>query len=127
MNQSAISASALAAYQGWGPQYEHHLLSHCSYQTPFRVARVLRPWVDPHRSACWLDLGAGTGLVGRALIASAAHLQLIAVDLSRELLAQVPSPPYVACAIADVLDASALTHFAADGALAVGLGAGFRG
>jgi ubiquinone/menaquinone biosynthesis C-methylase UbiE len=71
--------------------------------------------------ARWLELGAGTGLVGKALAARGAKLEIVAVDISAAMLDQLDSPAYVARLQADCRVRLPLDDESFDGAIACGL------
>ena len=63
-------------------QFENHLVRELEYQVPEALAKLVRPELEA--SACVIDLGCGTGLVGVALAATGARI--IGVDLSPRML-----------------------------------------
>src|SRR4029079_5229490 len=70
-------------YDGWARTYDHDLTS-WSYQAPAVVADIV---LTRHASArSVLDVGCGTGLVGRALRARGYAEVLVGLDLSQESL-----------------------------------------
>jgi SAM-dependent methyltransferase len=132
-DQAALTGLAFGQYEAMAPDYDRHLLDDCSYQAPEVVARALaelRP--EP---GLWVEVGAGTGLVGRALARHAVPLRLLAVDISRAMLARVRDPDadapssipeaapsrYVGALQADGLASLPLAAGSCAGALAVGL------
>ncbi len=120
--QLSVSFEATRLYENWDCNYDHQLLIDCAYRSPTRLAELVKvSCVSMRFDVPWLDLGAGTGLVGRALADAGLHLPLIAVDLSRAMLSQITAEPYVACAAIDVLDPTQLHALPAAGALALGL------
>lgn len=120
--QLSVSSVATRLYESWDGNYDHQLLIDCAYRSPTRLAELVKvSCVSMRFGAPWLDLGAGTGLVGQALADAGLHLPLIAVDLSRAMLSQITAAPYVACAAVDVLDRAQLRALPAGGALALGL------
>jgi predicted TPR repeat methyltransferase len=70
-------------YDGWAQTYDDDLTS-WSYQAPAMVTDILRARQPSARSV--LDVGCGTGLVGRALRAGGYAGQLVGLDLSHESL-----------------------------------------
>ncbi|HTM45440.1 MAG TPA: hypothetical protein VL137_10820 [Polyangiaceae bacterium] len=126
--QREISARARDLYDTWTDDYDHKLLGECGYRAPARVARVFHE-LPRHSFAAdlpWLDLAAGSGLVGRALTEANIELPLIAVDFSRTMLSKLSAPCYIACVDAEVLRADGLRESpgwpkALGGAFAVGL------
>lgn len=120
--QLSVSFEATRLYESWDGNYDQQLLIDCAYRSPTRLAELVKVCcVSMRFDAPLLDLGAGTGLVGRALADAGLHLPLIAVDLSRAMLSQITAEPYVACAAVDVLDPTHLRALPAGGALALGL------
>jgi predicted TPR repeat methyltransferase len=70
-------------YDGWARTYDDDLTS-WSYQAPTVVAGIVLARHAPARSV--LDVGCGTGLVGRALRAHGYAGRLVGLDLSEESL-----------------------------------------
>lgn len=100
------------------PHYERHLVEACQYRTHELLAGELAAQGAP--PGLFVDLGAGTGLVGKAIVARGLAQDLVAVDISRAMLDLIDVPAYVARHVADCT----LTPFADasfDGALAGGL------
>jgi predicted TPR repeat methyltransferase len=64
------------------PQFESHLVHELEYQVPEALAKLVRPELEAN--ACVIDLGCGTGLVGKAL--ASAGTQITGVDLSARML-----------------------------------------
>ncbi len=54
-------------YDQWAPTYEHELVNEWRYDAPFVAGRMIAQLVRGSNNASVLDLGCGTGLVGRAL------------------------------------------------------------
>jgi predicted TPR repeat methyltransferase len=120
--QLSVTERARLLYQDWPADYDRQLLQQCEYRSPTRLAQLLSQLrVSMRFHGPWLDLGAGTGLAGRALHDAGIDVSLIAVDLSPEMLARIDHDPYIACAACDVLDAARLRSLPAHGALALGL------
>jgi predicted TPR repeat methyltransferase len=107
------------------PYYERHLVDECHYRTPEVVALAVRDFVAPAAEGTagrpFLDLGAGTGLVGKELAKLSLAIDLVALDLSEAMLEQIDSPLYSARIVADCLAPLPFPdrHFA--GAFAAGL------
>lgn len=81
-------------------EYDEHLEHDCGYRSPGELAKV----VDAlEGTGDWLDLGAGTGLLGDALARRGLDLRLVGLDVSAQMLAQVSSSLYVECHRCDVL------------------------
>jgi SAM-dependent methyltransferase len=118
---------AYAVDERLAPHYERHMLGECRYRTPQVVAGVLADLIgstSPDPLACaplWLDVGAGTGLVGRALRSRSICFALVAVDISPAMLEQIDCPSYVARHCADVTGGLPFAGAAFDGVVAVGL------
>ena len=65
------------------PQFESHLVHELEYQVPPKHSlKLVRPELEAN--ACVIDLGCGTGLVGKAL--ASAGTQITGVDLSARML-----------------------------------------
>lgn len=125
-SQLSVTESARSLYDAWQGDYDRQLLQQCAYQSPARAAQLLRTLCVSMRfhwppDQPWVDLGAGTGLAGRALWDAGLDLPLIAVDLSPAMLTRIDHDPYVACAALDVLDVGALRSLPAGGAVALGV------
>jgi predicted TPR repeat methyltransferase len=99
--------------------YERHLVGDCHYQAPLWVAELIAGCARP--GARWLELGAGTGLVGKALEARALPLTLVAVDISPAMLALIDSSSYSARVVADCRAGLPFEGQAFEGALACSL------
>jgi len=100
--------------------YERHLVGDCHYRTPEVVAEVLEK-LAPKPGTVVLDLGAGTGLVGKAVARRAAPVTLWALDVAEPMLRLIDAAIYVGRTCAD---ASANLPFPArtfDGVVAAGL------
>ncbi len=118
-------------YEELAPRYDQHLLRECHYQTPPAAADLLAQYF-PTASGFWLDVGAGTGLLGRELARAGIGVELLALDLSRAMLAQMPeseffqagesarASPYVACCEADASQGLPFDASAFAGACAIG-------
>jgi len=129
--QTTLSQSAQRMYDDLAPRYDHHLLRECQYQTPHSAADLLSEYF-PSAHGFWLELGAGTGLLGGELARAGIGVQLLALDLSRVMLAQIahqesfeegtstPASPYVACCEADASLGLPFGANAFDGACAIG-------
>jgi len=72
-------------YDCWAPDYDYDLERLLGYVAPERGAQVLARYV--RKSARILDAGAGTGLVGKALLPLGFH-NLVGVDHSQGMLLQ---------------------------------------
>jgi SAM-dependent methyltransferase len=100
------------------PHYERHLVDECRYRTHQVLADELA-LLTPARGR-FVDLGAGSGLVGKAIVARKVAVDLVAVDISPAMLELIDVPGYVEKHVAD----GAATPFddsTFDGALAAGL------
>jgi predicted TPR repeat methyltransferase len=100
--------------------YERHMVDECGYRTPDMVADELAAAardVGPR----WVELGAGTGLVGKAARARGISIELVAVDISESMLALIDCPLYVARHVADATSALPFEDASFDGAVAAGL------
>ncbi len=100
------------------PHYERHLVEECHYRTHEIMARELAALVSP--VGLFVDVGAGSGLVGKALVARGLELDLVAIDISPAMLDLIDAPAYVAKHVADG-SAMPLGDASFDGALAAGL------
>lgn len=98
--QRRIRDDARATYDAFADDYDEHLEEACGYRSPKKVAKVVE---ELQPAGCWLDVGAGTGLLGEALSARRVRIELVGLDVSEAMLGQVSSPLYVACHRCDVL------------------------
>ncbi|MBV1857597.1 MAG: methyltransferase domain-containing protein [Nannocystaceae bacterium] len=98
--QRRIREDARATYDAFADDYDEHLTAGCSYTSPGRVAQRVAA-LSPHGR--WLDVGAGTGLLGEALASRNVRIELVGLDVSAAMLAQVTCPLYVSCHRGDVL------------------------
>ena len=111
-----------ALFDGYAPRFERHLVEQLGYRAPDELLRALECVAPGRRFNRALDLGCGTGLMGRALESRAAAID--GVDLSPAMvdaargtgayadvrvasidaaLADIASPRYDLVAAADVL------------------------
>lgn len=74
-------------YDRHAEQFEQQLVSKLHYTAPQLIAEQLAKTASPALDTV-LDLGCGTGLVGKALLAHFSIQQLTGVDLSRKMLEQ---------------------------------------
>ena len=75
-----------ALFDGYAPRFERHLVGALNYRGPALILAALDALRDaPAQYGTVLDLGCGTGLMGRALAGRAKHL--VGVDLSPAMLA----------------------------------------
>jgi predicted TPR repeat methyltransferase len=90
LHAAATGASTVRAPRGYvtnlfdevAQQFEHHLVNELEYQVPEALANLVRPGLKA--DALVIDLGCGTGLVGKALVGSGA--KLTGIDLSTRML-----------------------------------------
>lgn len=99
--------------------YERHLVGDCAYRAPWIVAEDVDRCAVPGER--WLDLGAGTGLVGKALEERGAKLELVAVDASAAMLDLIPPLLYAARVRGDCRERLPFEDGTFDGAFACGL------
>jgi predicted TPR repeat methyltransferase len=99
--------------------YERHLVDFCQYRAPAIVADVVAPMAAA--GSRWLEVGAGTGLVGKELEGRGARLELVALDISEAMLNRIESPLYVARVQADCRDPLPWEPACFAGAVACGL------
>jgi predicted TPR repeat methyltransferase len=99
--------------------YERHLVGDCAYRAPWIVAEMVEPLAVAGER--WLDVGAGTGLVGRALAERGVKLELSAVDASAAMLDLVPAALYAERVRADCRERLPFGAATFDGAVACGL------
>lgn len=116
--QRRVVRDAESTYDEIAPDYERHLQDDCRYRSPERVATALAKLPAQGR---WLDLGAGTGLLGAALAQHDLDVELVAVDVSSVMLEQIASRLYVETHHADVLKKLPVPKHSCDGVVAVGL------
>ncbi len=115
--QRRIRNDARATYDELAEHYDQHLEEECGYRSPAHVAKHVAALGG---QGVWLDLGAGTGLLGEALARRQVPVQLVGLDVSEAMLQQVRCTLYVACHRCDVLSTiPGRERF--DGALASGL------
>ncbi|MDX2051319.1 MAG: class I SAM-dependent methyltransferase [Polyangiaceae bacterium] len=107
-------------YDDLAARYDHHLLVECVYNTPKIAAEFLAEQL-PGAHGLWLDIGAGTGLVGHELKRAGLPLSLVALDISRAMLSQISSPNYVACCEGSADEEAGFDANAFDGAVAIGV------
>ena len=69
-------------FDGVARQFERHLVEELEYHVPEALARLVLPALKA--DSCVIDLGCGTGLVGKALAATGA--KIVGVDLSARML-----------------------------------------
>lgn len=117
-HQRQLAEDAASTYDEMADDYDRHLQEDCGYRSPSRVARVL---ADLPVSGRWVDLGAGTGLLGSALERYKLDVSLIAVDVSSSMLEQISCPLYVKTYHADVLRKRPVKRHSCVGVAAVGL------
>ncbi|WP_393956579.1 class I SAM-dependent DNA methyltransferase [Methylorubrum sp. POS3] len=76
-----------ALFEGYAPRFERHLVEELGYRGPQMMVDALDAgFAAPQHFARALDLGCGTGLMGRALAGRVGHLS--GCDLSPAMLAQ---------------------------------------
>lgn len=74
-----------ALFDGYAPRFERHLVGALGYRGPELIVAALDALPDaPDRFATGLDLGCGTGLMGKALAGRIGHLT--GIDLSPAML-----------------------------------------
>ena len=71
-------------YRNWAEDYDRELIENFGYVAPEQAVEVLRQRV-PNRFAPILDMGCGTGLVGKQLVVEGYHV-IDGLDLSPEML-----------------------------------------
>jgi predicted TPR repeat methyltransferase len=69
-------------FDGVARQFERHLVEELEYHVPEALAKLVLPALKAE--SCVIDLGCGTGLVGKALAAAGARI--VGVDLSARML-----------------------------------------
>lgn len=117
--QSALNDSSQIIYDGLADDYDRHLLQDCDYNAPAVVAHQ----VDEHTAGPIhvLDAGAGTGLVGRALVHAGVEADLVGIDLVDSMLDQNNCDAYSHCIVADAARQMPIRPGAFDVAVAAGL------
>lgn len=118
-DQALLTRLAQRLYDDLAADYDRHLVEACQYQTPTVVARALRELAAD--GALWLELGAGTGLVGQAVAAEGLALRLVASDLNPRMLGRATAAPYVGRVRVSALADLPFRAGGFDGALAAGL------
>jgi predicted TPR repeat methyltransferase len=109
---------AYAMDERLAPHYERHLVDDCGYRTPDVVAGML---VELGAKGRWLDLGAGTGLVGKATGRTGLAIELVAIDASDAMLNLIEARGYVARHRADATLELPFNDASFDGVVAAGL------
>lgn len=79
-------AYVAALFDGYAPRFERHLVENLGYRAPALMAEDLRVHCGERRFGQALDLGCGTGLMGRAIRGRVDALD--GVDLSSSMVAQ---------------------------------------
>lgn len=117
--QTALNDSAHMIYGGLADDYDRHLLQDCDYNAPDVVAQQ----VEEHTSGPVqvLDAGAGTGLVGHALVRAGVEANLVGVDLVDSMLDQNNCDAYSHRIVADAARQMPIRHGVFDVAVAAGL------
>ena len=115
------------------PHYERHLVDECGYRTPDEIAAAVADgwrrapppgdatFAAQSEKPLWLDMGAGTGLVGKAFDRLGLAVELVALDLSPAMLGLIDCPRYVRRTCADAAGPLPFTDASFDGVLAAGL------
>lgn len=116
--QDRVIRECEATYDALAHDYDRHLKDDCRYRSPERVASAVAELAPVGR---WLDLGAGTGLVGEALHGLGATPDMVALDVSSAMLERIVCPLYVERHQADVLSALPVEPGTFRGAVAAGL------
>jgi 2-polyprenyl-3-methyl-5-hydroxy-6-metoxy-1,4-benzoquinol methylase len=109
----------LAVYEGLADDYERHQLEDCAYQTPAAVAREVAQHTGGPVEV--IDVGAGTGLVGEALLRAGVDARVAGVDLVEPMLREIDSPAYRQCVVADAARELPIRSDRFDAAVSVGL------
>lgn len=78
------AAYVAALFNDYAPRFDHHLVTGLGYRGPAILAGALAAAGAPERYGRALDLGCGTGLMGRAIRASVDRLE--GVDLSAAMV-----------------------------------------
>jgi SAM-dependent methyltransferase len=99
--------------------YERHIVDACGYCSHTELSEAAIAMGAS--TGLWLDLGAGSGLVGRALAGLGSSAELTAVDRSRAMLDLIEGDRYVARVHADCSSPLPLPSRTFAGALAAGL------
>lgn len=81
--KASDESEAVEAYKTWAPWYEHHIID-MGWEAPSLCSGLLLKHMGTFGKI--LDVGAGTGLVGRSLKDAAAELVVDALDLSPDML-----------------------------------------
>lgn len=85
-NPELPPAYVSALFDDYAPRFDRHLVDHLSYRGPAVILQAIQEAGGPPRFGCGLDLGCGTGLMGRAIRARVDHL--VGVDLSAAMVAE---------------------------------------
>ena len=112
------TADARELYSAWAPTYDRDVFERSGVTGSRRIAELFAAAV-PDRSAAVIDLGCGTGAVGRHL-AEVGFRDVWGIDLSPEMLALARATgAYRGLVVAD-LDACPLASGSFDGAVSAG-------
>ncbi len=84
---------SLAWYAGHAPDYEENLIQRLFYQSHAAMGQALK-LLQPQPHESWLELGTGTGLVGREVRNIGFQGRLVGSDHSRNMLQFVPGNIY---------------------------------
>ena len=114
-----ISAALAAGYDAWAPDYEADM-ARSGYRLPERMVDVVRRHIEDRRARL-LDVGAGSGLLGKAL-KTAGYDNLVGLDPSPGMLRQAAAKRVYKRQLEMALGAAALrTGMRFDAALAAGV------
>ncbi len=97
--QRLLRETSTKLYEEIAPEYETLQLEKVHYHTPEVMAKALAIR-QPPTGGPWLDLGAGTGLVGKQLHLLGVNTPLIAMDLSPSMMERI-SDNYVGAVVGD--------------------------
>lgn len=118
--RESLTAMVVAGYDAWSSHYDTDMLRY-GYQVPSRMADAAERHI-PRRKAYLLDVGAGSGLVGRALVDRGYH-NLVGLDPSMAMLRQAQAKSVYRLVIRMTLEesAAALRPYRFDGLVAAGV------
>ncbi len=117
--QRALNISAHVVYEQLAQDYDRHLLEDCSYRAHEKVASLVLEHTGS--DARILDLGAGTGLIGKAFLDAGSSSRLVGVDLVRAMLARNQCAAYSQLVVADATRHMPFRPESFDAAVAAGL------
>jgi predicted TPR repeat methyltransferase len=84
ISERASSAYVRSLFDDFAQTYDQTMVVNLEYQVPQRMAELIAPLLPSGRTACIVDMGCGTGLLGASLVSTKA--QIVGIDLSAKML-----------------------------------------